>query len=401
MWIDNDSITEMHYRMHWDSRFATHTECYYAENVNLWRDIFSADIHNEMMGKEMGDQLDFELDPDQVLGKNDPTRIFSVKRRQFNDAYRPDDTTLPREGRFYPRGILKDVSGVFPQNIQPFRCTQVRNGDLGVNFNHPLAGKPLRLSATVGAVKAKEKERGGTAVDWIEQIAEGPGMQARWQDHPTDFFSDDPFRRSDETEDSAFYQSPRLVHHLDAKAREIIRMLYGRFLRPDMDVLDLMSSWTSHLPADPKPRRVSGLGMNAEELRRNDRLTDYQVHDLNRSPTLPYDDETFDLVLCTASVEYLTHPVSVFEDVARVLKPKGHAVFTFSNRWFPPKAIRIWTELHEFERLGLVLEYFLRSDKYKHLETWSMRGLPRPWDDKYYPKFITSDPVYAVWGQKS
>jgi hypothetical protein len=73
---------------------------------------------------------------------------------------------------------------------------------------------------------------------------------------------------------------------------------------------------------------------------------------------------------------------------------------TFSNRWFPPKSIRIWKELHEFERMGLVLEYFERTGRFQDLETFSMRGIPRPWDDKYFPQMRFSDPVYAVWGRK-
>jgi SAM-dependent methyltransferase len=87
--------------------------------------------------------------------------------------------------------------------------------------------------------------------------------------------------------------------------------------------------------------------------------------------------------------------------MARVLKPGGTAVMTFSNRWFPPKAIRIWKELHEFERMGLVLEYFIRSGRFKGLETLSMRGIPRPWDDRYFPQLRFSDPIYAVWGHMS
>jgi len=99
-------------------------------------------------------------------------------------------------------------------------------------------------------------------------------------------------------------------------------------------------------------------------------------------------------------VEYLTRPFEVFEDVARVLKPGGHFIHTFSNRWFPPKVIRIWPELHEFERIGMVLEYFLKSGKYRGLETYSKRGLPRPENDKYCGQIPYADPVYAVWGQK-
>jgi SAM-dependent methyltransferase len=100
-------------------------------------------------------------------------------------------------------------------------------------------------------------------------------------------------------------------------------------------------------------------------------------------------------------VEYLTRPHEVFSEVARILKPGGIFIHSFSNRWFPPKAIRIWAELHEFERMGLVLEYFLKSGQYRGLETYSMRGLPRPANDKYSDRLPYADPVYAVWGSKA
>ena len=122
---------------------------------------------------------------------------------------------------------------------------------------------------------------------------------------------------------------------------------------------------------------------------------------MNRTPTLPYTDARFDLVLCSLSVEYLVRPAEVFREVARVLKPHGHFVITFSNRWFPPKVVRIWKELHDFERMGLVLELFTASGGFKDLQTYSMRGLPRPTDDKYYPAKHHADPIYAVWGTRT
>jgi len=76
-------------------------------------------------------------------------------------------------------------------------------------------------------------------------------------------------------------------------------------------------------------------------------------------------------------------------------------VVTFSNRWFPPKVIKVWQDVHEFERIGLVMEYFLRDGGFTNLQTWSMRGLPRPLDDKYGDRMAQSDPVYAVWGERA
>jgi SAM-dependent methyltransferase len=226
-------------------------------------------------------------------------------------------------------------------------------------------------------------------------------MQACWNSQPTDFLSDNPFTRKDEQPDASFYKAPRMVQHIDATALDLVRQLYARFIQDGMQVLDLMGSWQSHLPTALTLARLTGLGLNAEELRSNAQLSDYQVHDLNADPIVPLADKTYDAVICSLSVEYLTHPVAVFREVARVLKPGGRLIVTFSNRWFEPKTTRIWTELHEFERMGLVLDYFRRSGEFKELETYSVRGLMRPHDDKYFGQIPYADPVYAVWGQRA
>jgi SAM-dependent methyltransferase len=176
--------------------------------------------------------------------------------------------------------------------------------------------------------------------------------------------------------------------------------VYKRFVKDGMQVLDLMSSWATHLPETVKPGGISGLGMNRTELEQNPRLTDFQVHDLNANPQLPYSSGSFDVAICSVSVEYLTRPLEVFSEIARVLKPGGTFAVTFSNRWFPPKVVRVWEQIHEFERVGLVMEYFMRSGAFDNLGTYSMRGLPRPREDKYAGEFLLSDPVYAVWGSK-
>jgi len=93
--------------------------------------------------------------------------------------------------------------------------------------------------------------------------------------------------------------------------------------------------------------------------------------------------------------------VEVFADIRRILKPGVRFIVTFSNRWFPPKVVKIWEDIHEFERPGLVPEYFLQAGGFVNLETWSIRGLPRPTDDKYAAQYSLSDPIYAVWGEKA
>ncbi len=138
--------------------------------------------------------------------------------------------------------------------------------------------------------------------------------------------------------------------------------------------------------------------MNADELRENPRLTERTVQDLNEQVELPYPNAHFDAVICTASVEYLVKPVEVFRDVRRVLKDGATFALTFSDRWFPPKAIALWPMLHPFERLGLILDYFRLSGGFGVLTTETARGWPRPAEDKYANQLADADPLYAVWG---
>jgi SAM-dependent methyltransferase len=165
------------------------------------------------------------------------------------------------------------------------------------------------------------------------------------------------FRRHDESPDGAFYAAPRFVTHIDAGAIAAVTALYREQLPPGGAVLDLMSSWVSHLPDDVAYARVAGLGMNAAELAANPRLTDWQVQDLNADPRLPYGDGEFDAVGCCVSVQYLTRPDAVFREVARVLRPGGACVVTFSDRCFPTKAVAAWQALDDAGHAQLVAAY--------------------------------------------
>ena len=167
----------------------------------------------------------------------------------------------------------------------------------------------------------------------------------------------DAFRRLDETPDPAFYATPRFVTHIDDGAIEAVTQLYREHLPAGGAVLDLMSSWVSHLPPDVSYRRVVGLGMNADELAANPRLDGWIVHDLNAEPRLPVADGEFDAATCCVSIDYLVQPVAVLRDLARVLRPGAPIVVTFSNRRFPTKVIAVWESLDDAGHLQLVGHY--------------------------------------------
>lgn len=396
--ISEDVLASIEFNVSYQQNGIQHLDCYHAQRVNIWRDILPPRILEDLRGKQAGDQAVLAAKPGTLVAARDERSIYQVQQRQITPLSSQADPIQPRFGRFYPLGILNKVAGVYPNNMSPFRCVSANGDGIKADANHPLTDKAIQFKASIKDVREKFEEHGGTSIDWAETALSGPGMQTRVNGSPTNFFADDPFRRADESADHRFYDRPRLVQHIDDTASGVITKLYGRLVQPESKVLDLMSSWVSHLPEDLALTSLTGLGMNAEELRANDRLSDYCVHDLNANSHLPFDDNAFDAAICTVSIEYLSDPFEIFEEINRVLKPGGIFVVTFSNRWFANKAIHIWSELHEFERMGLVLELFLKSGQYTNLNTYSMRGLPRPADDKYASQILYSDPVYAVWG---
>eukprot|EP01023_Acetabularia_acetabulum_P014574 TRINITY_DN17119_c0_g1_i10.p1 TRINITY_DN17119_c0_g1~~TRINITY_DN17119_c0_g1_i10.p1 ORF type:complete len:298 (-),score=37.04 TRINITY_DN17119_c0_g1_i10:121-1014(-) len=219
--------------------------------------------------------------------------------------------------------------------------------------------------------------------------------EVKWPDEfPLDSSA---FGRYDETKDSGFYETPRFVAHIDEGAINALTKYYQQVFPPpekqDVAMLDICSSWISHYPKDFKAERISGLGMNGEELAANPIFTDYDVHDLNEDPKLPYDDNTFDFVTNAVSVDYLTKPLQVFQEIHRVLKPGGSAIMSFSNRCFPTKAIAIWTSTDDLEHIYIVGSYFHYSVK---------GGFTKPEAiDISPPKgLFGGDPMYVVQAKK-
>ncbi|MEW6140260.1 MAG: methyltransferase domain-containing protein [Thermodesulfobacteriota bacterium] len=205
--------------------------------------------------------------------------------------------------------------------------------------------------------------------------------------------------RDDETPDGEFYGKPRFVEHLDSHALETVEQLYARLTPPGSTILDLMAGPESHLGRLKNPLKVVGLGLNKAELEGNPILSEHVIHDLNTNPSLPFTDNTFDVVVNTVSVDYLTRPLEVFKEVSRVLKPEGLFIVVFSNRMFPPKAVNIWKRSSEKQRVELVRRFFSLCGRFAIQGYYESTGKPRPKDDKYYDLGIPSDPIYAVWGK--
>jgi Methyltransferase domain len=174
-------------------------------------------------------------------------------------------------------------------------------------------------------------------------------------------FPPDAFNKWDVADDSDFYVQPRLVTHIDDAAIAALTSFYRETLPTGGVLLDLMSSWVSHLPSDASYAEVIGHGMNEVELAANPRLGRRFVLDLNRNPRLPLGDTSVDAAMICVSIQYLQQPVAVLREVARILKPGQAVIISFSNRCFPSKAVAIWQALDDAGHAQLVALYLRRS----------------------------------------
>ena len=204
----------------------------------------------------------------------------------------------------------------------------------------------------------------------------------------TEAFPPAAYEREDESSDARFYDVPRRVVHIDDGAIAALGRLYADVLPPGGRLLDLMSSWRSHLPAGFHAGEVVGLGLNAEEMADNPQLTRHVVHDVNREARLPFDDATFDGAACAVSIQYATHPVRLFREVARVLRAGAPFVVSFSTRCFPTKAVAVWLAAPDAQHVQLVQTYFEASGGWT--EVSAENRSPGP----------DGDPLYAVWARR-
>ena len=384
----------------WASHLAKHKDEYFC-SVNVWREceLFPKDLWVLIKDGERGDEVVLNFSQGQLFS-HDQGKIYRCEPGQFRPQERIKHIKL-RKGRFYPLGFFAGIPGIYSGNPHPGRIISIdESGKFTLDANHPLCRYELKVKAKLLNIKEKTSELGGRCKDHWEMFLNGPGMQARYNGEPTDFGIDDPytFSREDETEDSIFYAEPRLIGHIDRVCHQNLVKFYAEKFPAEGRILDLMSSYESHLPEGEY--EVWGLGINLKELEANPRLNHRIVKDINLDPTLPFTDEFFDVVVCDLSIEYATKPLALIREIKRVLRRGGIFFFSFSNRYFPPKVIRGWIDLHEFERMGFVLELLSRIEGIGNFGTYSLRGFPRPAEDKWVCITGVSDPLYVVFGER-
>jgi len=233
------------------------------------------------------------------------------------------------------------AGGVFAANTNPESCqakgTPTNNPryidqELEMNYGNDSKGNPRNRGVLVRRFTGDS-----TPYEFpISPVKLAQTWPEEWPFKPQDF------SRSDPSNDKGFYTIPKLVYHIDEPAVASLTQYYRKDIPAKSDILDICSSWVSHYPLEfPEIMgNISATGMNGMELKFNNQLTaGYEARDLNENPLLPYNDESFDIVTCVVSIDYLVQPVDVLKEVHRVLRPGGKVIVSQSNRCFPTKAV--------------------------------------------------------------
>ena len=383
-------------QLDWEDGFSRHRNRDYFEKINFWRDIFPGSLSMTLPGSQ-GEWVREDFSPGEIVPPWSKHNIHHIKRSALHLRRKHGPAIDITAGRHYPRYIAAGTADIHEGNFQPLRISAMDDDSVTVDLNHPLSRSTLTVSARIVERLGPASENGGRCNDIaLDAMKSGAGLERVYPSDESNYLNSSNLDRMDNRSDGLFYESVRLVQHIDRTAIGVITDFYRHNLEPGMKVLDFMSSWVSHLPDDVADLSVTGLGMNTEELEKNPQLSECITHDVNENPLLPFADNLFDAVVCTVSVEYLVQPVSVFRELGRILKPGGIVLVTFSDRWFPTKVVSLWTELHPFERLAMVQAAIRTSGCFTAGSTETVHGLPRPEDDKYAQQRAFSDPVFAV-----
>ena len=402
---DDMPINDTSYRLSidYESDYGNHSDCLYVQKQNLAAVIktLPASISNDITAFDDGTSSVNIKTYDYIKGKlfnnDNQLQTISVAMADFirHPGHNIDIDIEPRFGRFYPATLFNSQKLATSKRMIPLRVIDLMYKELLVDTSHALCNYNTTVTIEESDSQADTHIlQAGQIPDFLT----GPGMQLRYNGKATDFFSDEPYLRADDSIDSEFYSRARHINHLDDAAQAQLKSVYKKLIPADCEILDLMSSINSHIDESLERKKITGLGLNRAELEANPLLDEIIIHDINNNQQLPFDDASFDITVCSLSIEYITQPSRLFDEVARILRPEGRFIISFSNRWFPTKAVQVWNNLHDFERIGLVMEYFIDSAHFGDINTYSLRGVPRPSNDKH--NIPLSDPVYVVWANK-
>lgn len=376
------TLPNIDFRLKWKSPIAEHTDIFHIENIDLNKDILPTNFGEKISNLTVDESYSVKLQAKDLLGEgysSDKVISFDIAlfNNQFKNQYSP-----PSLYRFYPSAIAWKGLNTSDNDYSPFRLISKNQETIVADLNHPLAKYYLTLTATK-VEQSNNDSKNRPQRDITNLIStKGPGMQAPFEFGDPIFFNEYPFKKN---KDNKEHKNEVLKPNIESVAKQQIESLYSELLPKHSKILDVLSNNCSYLANNYQTGFLAGIGDDEKLLSENKRLDTYTTQDLNSDLTLPFESNSFDAAICTLAIETLSNPLELMKEIVRVVNQKGKFIITFVNVYSPDQSISLWSQLHPFERIQLVLEYFRESGLFAELNTVSNRGRSK-------------NSIYAVWG---
>ncbi|NDV18958.1 hypothetical protein GO013_05930 [Pseudodesulfovibrio sp. JC047] len=340
----NDSMTgSIDFSVRWEHNDTLHEERFLGQEINPVHDIFPRGFREALEGKKVGDSVTQTYPPQMLSPRHSDDLVQTYDLDRLRSRTVLGEVIIPRVGRFYPQGYIDGLPERSPDTLTPFRMTALDETTFTADHNHPLANFPVTITATVHHLETRTSQTDESPTDWVKVLCDcGPGMQTPLADEPTDFFHPAFFNRLNTD------HTPFVPPVLDSVAQKNLEAAYVPFISTEMRVLDF--------------------SMGTER---------------------PHGK--YDAARCVCSIEYMDRPVDIIRYISHFLTPGAPVLIAFSNRFDANNTIQGWTELHEFERMGLVLEYLRYTKLDANAGTLSIRNNEKG----------QNDPIYLVYGHKA
>lgn len=378
----------------WEEDNVKHVENYFIR-PHMWldADTLPRNLYEWLEGKEVGDIFESTYSAGELFEPYSSKNILPIK------WISEEEKKFFKVGRFYPLETLKGREGKNSIEKPFFRCIEKRDDLFFADFNHPLSEKKCTLRAKIIKVVEQSDVKcgtGGICYDWLSEFGFGIGMQAKFKQIETDFYSENSFTVEDPDESGIFYESNSSIINIDLVLKNKIGEVLENIIGDNSKILDIMGRTTPYLRNNPD---ITIIGLNKEVSTLNKKISSINNKNIFKDFRLPYYDNQFDIVICSFCFEYIPHPHEFVSEVKRVLKTDGSFVTIFTNRYFKPKSILLWSELNDFERLGYLQDIYKKTN-FKEVNTYTSRGYLRALSDPEAVIDRHSAPLFLIKGYK-
>lgn len=351
--FNDNTVGALEFTITWEKNGLKHEEWFLGRKFNPVNDVFPRGMREALEGKKVGESVTLSYEPRMCIPRFRRSLVQTFPLDRLRPKTVDGRSIIPLEGRFYPQGHINGLLDVYPDTLTPFRLIELDEKSFTADRNHPLANIPVSITAAIQYMEKRDSGTYGSLTHWREKTCDwGPGMQAMHDGEPTAFHHPVFFDRL-AADDLEF-----LPPAMDQTAHENLESIHARFIKPGMRVLDF------------------SLGSERPEGK-------------------------YDAAICTQSIEYMTRPVDILRYVYHFLEPGAPVILGFTNHYDSDQVIQGWVDLHEFERMGLALEYLRVANLFENAGTISMRNDWRKQDDtRFLEAKGVSDPVYVAYGHK-